>query len=289
MIITSVKKIANGLSCLLPDKLYLKIKFRYMTGETLNFKSPQTFNQKLQWLKLYNRNPLYTKLVDKYEVRKYIAETIGEEYLIPLIDVYNDVDEIDWSELPNQFVLKCTHGSGANIICTDKGKLDIQEAEKQLKKWMKRNWYWHGREWPYKNVKPRIICEKFLTENPSTSALTDYKFFCFHGEVKFCQVIRNRGANETIDFYDIHWNHMPFTGLRNLPNSKVNYPKPENYFEMINLAKKLSSGLPFIRVDFYNLGGKILFGELTFFPMSGFGSFYPIEWNKIIGDLINIS
>ena len=173
---------------------------------------------KLQWLKLYDRQENYPLFVDKYAVRSYIRETIGEDYLIPLISVYNTVDEIDWCRLPNQFVLKCTHGSTCNIICSDKSKLNINDAKKRLEKWMNKNWFWYGREWPYKEVTPKIICESFLSERENQS-LTDYKFYCFNGKPLYCQVIRGRGGAETIDFYDTDWKHLPFNGLRKMPQS----------------------------------------------------------------------
>lgn len=288
MVITNLKKIINGLSCLLPDKLYLKMKFRYMMGESLNFKNPQTFNQKLQWLKLYNRNPLYTKLVDKYEVRKYIVETIGEEYLIPLIGVYDNIDEIDWSKLPNQFVLKCTHGSGANIICKDKSKLDIQKAEKRLKKWMRRNWYWYGREWPYKNVKPRIICEKFLQEADGEQ-IKDYRVFCFDGEPKFIAVdfdITNK-KNTRRNLYDLDWNLLDY-GISYPRELSIKVERPKRIDEMIKISKILAKDIPHVRIDFYCLDTKIYFGEMTFYHQAGYGRVYPKEFEREMGEWIKL-
>lgn len=288
MVITNLKKIINGLSCLLPDKLYLKMKFRYMMGESLNFKNPQTFNQKLQWLKLYDRNPLYTKLVDKYEVRKYIVETIGEEYLIPLIGVYDNIDEIDWSKLPNQFVLKCTHGSGANIICKDKSKLDIQKAEKRLKKWMRRNWYWYGREWPYKNVKPRIICEKFLQEADGEQ-IKDYRVFCFDGEPKFIAVdfdITNK-KNTRRNLYDLDWNLLDY-GISYPRELSIKVERPKRIDEMIKISKILAKDIPHVRIDFYCLDTKIYFGEMTFYHQAGYGRVYPKEFEREMGEWIKL-
>lgn len=275
----------------MPDKYYLKLLYFSKMKKKLNLDNPKTFNEKLQWLKLYDRNPLYTKLVDKYEVRKYIAEKIGEEYLIPLIGVWDKFDDIDFSELPNQFVLKCTHDSGGIVICKDKSNFDIEKARKKLNMRLKRNYYYRGREWPYKNVKPRIICEKYMMDESGTS-LTDYKFYCFLGEPKYCQVIRDRNTNETIDFYDLNWNLMDFTGLHvpnnPYPHAKVKYKKPEQYEKMIEIAKKLSKDFPFVRVDLYLIQNKIYFGELTFYPLSGFGVFDPPEWNIKMGELIKL-
>lgn len=286
-----VKSFLGKISILLPDKTFLKAKFRYHTGKKLNLNQPRTFNEKIQWLKLYDRRPEYITYVDKYAVRSYVSETIGEQYLIPLLGVYESVEEIDWDALPNQFVLKCTHGSGSNIICADKNALDIELSKRKLKKWMKRNWFWYGREWPYKYINPRIICEQFLFEETKEQSLTDYKFFCFNGIPKYCQVIRERGRNETIDFYDIEWNHMPFNGLRNFPKSTNKYLKPEKYDLMLKLAQQLSVAIPFARVDFYyikNIKSNVYFGELTLHPTSGFGKFYPDIWNEKIGELIEL-
>ncbi|MFW6015259.1 MAG: ATP-grasp fold amidoligase family protein [bacterium] len=276
----------KGILNWVPDKIYLKLVFWAETNKKLNLERPQYFNEKLQWLKLYNRRSEYSTYSDKYAVRSYIKDNIGKEYLIPLIEVYKSVEEIDWDLLPNSFVLKCTHGSGANIICPDKSNLNIKEAKKKIKKWMKKNWYYFGREWPYMSISPKIICEKYMTENNNQQRLTDYKFYCFNGLPMYCQVIRNRGKNETIDFYDREWNHMTFNGLRNLPQSKNNHGKPKEYEKMIGLAQKLAKDFPFVRVDLYYISGNIYIGELTFFPTSGFGKFYPEEWNKIIGDLL---
>ena len=197
-LIRSPRRILLGLTSrgflnFLPDETILKIKFKDRIGKELNLKKPKTFNEKLQWLKLYDRNPAYTKLVDKYEVRKHIAKTIGQEYLIPLLGVWDTFEDINFSKLPNQFVLKCTHDSGGLIICTDKNRLDIDAARKKINKCLKRNYYYPGREWPYKNVKPRIICEKYMVDESGTE-LKDYKFMCFNGEVKCIFVCLNRNA-----------------------------------------------------------------------------------------------
>lgn len=278
-----IKNTINNIKRIIPDKLYLKLQYRYHLKKNLNLKDPTTFSEKIQWLKLYDRKPEYITFVDKYRVREYIEKKIGEEYLIPLIAVYESVDEINWEELPKKFILKCTHGSQCNILCADKSKLNIEESIIKLKKWMSNNWYWYGREWPYKDVKPRIICEEFLEEIEGKS-LTDYKIYCFNGKPLYCQMIRNRGYNETIDFYDDKWNQMPFTGLRNLPMSKVIYEKPKNYEKMFELSKVLSDGIPFIRVDFYSVSDKLYFGELTLYPTSGYGKFTPEEWNLKMGE-----
>lgn len=270
---------------LIPDKVYLKLQYKHHLGRKLNLKNPQTFNEKIQWLKLYDRRPEYTTYVDKYAVREHIKKSIGEEYLIPLIGAYENVDEIDWNKLPDKFVLKCTHGSQCNIICTDKSKLDIEESKKKLNQWMIRNWYWYGREWPYKNVKPMIICEKFMVDE-SGFELKDYKLMCFNGEVKLSFVCLNRSTltGLNVDFYDLDWNPMPFE--RKYPNSGTLIPKPRNYVKMLELAEKLSKAIPFVRVDFYEVNGDLYFGELTFHPGSGFEAFTPIEWDYKLGSIL---
>ncbi|MFD2131650.1 ATP-grasp fold amidoligase family protein [Pseudogracilibacillus auburnensis] len=272
----------------LPDKYYLKLLYWGETGKKLNLVNPQTYNEKLQWLKLYNRKPEYTKYVDKYAVRSYIAEIIGDEYLIPLIGVYNSIDEIDWNSLPEKFVLKCTHGSSANIICTNKKELNIKDVKGKLNKWMKKNWYWFGREWPYKQVRPRIICEKFIEQNDGDE-LRDYRFFCFNGEPKFITVdfsITNKKKTRR-NLYDLEWNLM---------DEEISYPKelgikvkkPEKLCEMINLSKKLSANIPHLRVDFYYIKEKIIFGEMTFFHQSGMGQIRPTKFDNQIGEWLKL-
>lgn len=283
-----MKKLINRTSFFCPDKLFLKMKFRYHIGKKLNLKNPESFNEKLQWLKLYDRKPEYSIYVDKYAVRAYIAEILGEEYLIPLLGVYDNVKEIDWASLPDKFVLKCTHGSGSNIICPDKNKLDIEEAKKKLQKWMNKNWYWYGREWPYKNLKPRIICEKYLIDE-SGKELKDYKLMCFNGEVKCIFVCTNRNSSTgvNIDIYDVNWNLMPF-GRYNHPGTGVKISKPKNLDNMVKYAEKLSKNIPFIRVDYYEANGHLYFGELTFYPASGFGKFTPESYDYLLGSWIKL-
>jgi len=273
----------------LPDNPYLKLLFRAKTGYTLNIKKPKSYNEKLQWLKLYDRNPKYTMMVDKYEVKKYIAEIIGEEYLIPTLKVYDHYSDINFEELPDQFVLKCTHDSGGLVICTNKGVLDYQRALKKIKASYKSNYYYELREWVYKDIKPRIICEEFMDDEEQNNGLTDYKFYCFHGTPIYCQVIKDRETNATIDFFDMEWNHMEFTGLQELPHSKEKINKPLKLNEMYSIAKTLSQGVPFVRVDFYYVNNNVYFGEMTFFPRSGFGRFKPDEWNEKMGKLIDLS
>lgn len=284
-----LKNLVELTSQLIPNQTFLRMKYKYHVGKRLNLSHPQTFSEKLQWLKLYDHKPEYIKYVDKFSVRSYISKVIGDKYLIPVIGVYENVEEINWSTLPNKFVIKCTHGSSCNIVCVDKTKLDTEKSKEKLNQWMKRNWFWYGREWPYKNVKPRILCEEYLSEENGNGSITDYKFYCFDGIPTYCQVIRDRNSAQTIDFYDSEWRYMDFTGLQKLAKSSGKpIKKPDKYDEMIELAKILSKGLPFVRVDLYYVNDRIYFGELTFYPLSGFGKFDPPEWNNKIGDLLKL-
>ena len=279
------RNLYDNIGKVIPDKLHLKIMFRYHMGKKLDFKNPKTYNEKLQWLKIYDRNPKYIELVDKFAVRKYISETIGEKYLIPLLGVYNSVEEIEWSKLPNKFVLKCTHGSTCNIICSDKKNLDISKAKIKLNKWIKRNWFWYGREWPYKDIRPKIICEKYMVDESGTE-LKDYKFFCFNGEPKAMFVATDRGIDTRFDFFDIEFNHIPV--MQHYKNATKHINKPIGFSEMVNLARKLSKGIPHVRVDFYDINGKVYFGELTLFHFSGFRKFEPDKYDKIFGDWLEL-
>ncbi|MFD1362324.1 ATP-grasp fold amidoligase family protein [Lentibacillus salinarum] len=271
------------------DEKLLNKRFKQRLGREVNLENPVKFNDKLQWLKLYWDDPLATKCADKYEVRGFIKETVGDKYLNELLGVYESVDEIGIDELPKSFVLKGTHGSGFNIVCKDKNKMDWKKEFKKMKRWLRYNYYWSKREWVYRDIKPRIICEAFLSDDMlNSTSLHDYKFYCFNGIPYYCQVIKGRDNNETIDFFNMNWEHMPFTGMRPLANSKEKIEQPKNYEEMILLARKLSQDFPFVRVDFYYVNNKIYFGELTFFPTSGMGQFYPPEWNRKIGNLLEL-
>ena len=267
------------------DKAYLKLMYYLIFDKKLNLNNSKTFNEKLQWLKLYDRNPLYTNLVDKYEVRKYIAQTIGEEYLIPLIGVWDKFDDIDFSTLPNQFVLKCTHDSGGLVICKNKSKLDIEVARKKINKCLRRNYYYSGREWPYKDVKPRIVCEKYMVDESGVE-LKDYKFFCFDGEPKALFVATDRGIDTRFDYFDMDFNHLPF--MQHYKNGVKKITKPKGFDKMVELAKKLSGSIPHVRVDFYDINGKVYFGELTFYHFSGFEKFEPEEYDEIFGKWIKL-
>lgn len=287
-----LKYIKNQLLHFLPDSLYLRYVYWRCMGKWLNLSNPQTFNEKLQWLKLHDRNPLYTMLVDKYAVKKWAADKIGEQYIIPTLGVWKHFDEIDFDKLPVQFVLKTTHDSGGVVICHDKNTFDKQAARKKLEKSLKTNFYYMGREWPYKNVPPCIIAEPFLV-NDNHRDLVDYKFFCFGGTPKYCQVISDRRTNECIDFFDMEWNLQEFTGLQcphypHYPHYPHKIEKPIRFEPMKWACGVLSKDIPFVRVDFYEVYEKMYFGEMTFYPASGFGEFSPKEWNKKIGDLLKL-
>lgn len=272
---------------ILPDKLYTKIKYRVIMGKPINFKNITTFNEKMQWLKLYDRKPFYTTLADKYQVRKYIEETIGVDYLIPLLGVYNGYDEIDFQALPNEFVLKPNHTSGDIYICKNKSKIDHEKLKKEIKKWLKRRYYWVHREWLYKDIKPLIICEKYITDGEG-SDLKDYKFMCFNGKAK-CVVVCSERSSKTglkMDFYDMDWNIMPFTVYSD--GSGKLTPKPKNFEKMVQLAEKLSAGLFLLRVDFYEVKEQLFLGELTFYHAAGVGKFTPEEYDYVLGSWLDL-
>lgn len=237
------------------DETHLKIVYRIKMGKKLNLINPQTYNEKLQWLKLYGYSPEYTNYVDKYKVREHIKNTIGDEYLIPLLGVWNNYDEIDFDSLLNSFVLKCTHDSGSVIICKDKQKFDISSARKILNKSLKRNYYWGTREKPYQNIKPRIIAEKFMVDESRTE-LKDYKFFCFDGEAKALFVATNRNVDTRINFLDKDFNELPISQYYKKSNKKIE--KPIGFNKMVKLAERLSKNIPHVRVDFYNVNEKYI-------------------------------
>lgn len=254
------------------DEEYLKKIYRFRMKKDLNLSKPTTFNEKLQWLKIYNRDPLYTTMVDKYAVKKFVADKIGKKYIIPTLGVWNKVEDIDFERLPLQFVLKCTHDSGGIVICKDKSVLNYNEAKKKLKKSLATNFFLKWREWPYKDVKHRIIAEKFM-EDTNANELVDYKVLCFHGEPKLIEVHKGRfEGHHTQDVYDINWNKTDITQF-NLPMTDEELPKPIFLEEMLHLSKILSKDLIHIRVDWYFVKGQLYFGELTFFDGSGFNLF----------------
>jgi hypothetical protein len=269
----------------LPDKLYLKIYFRLKMGYPLNLDNPQTISEKLQWLKLYDKKPVHTCMADKYEVKKIIEKRVGNEYNIPLLGVWSNVDEIDFDHLPDKFVLKTTHDSGGVRICYDKQSFIRSDYKQFFKSHLSHNYYRDKREWPYKNIKPRIIAEPLIESE--TGDLKDYKFFCFNGEPKYCLVVSERSVGYKISFYDLNWNRTNLT-VTDLQESENVFERPVNYDKMLDLASVLSSGEKFLRVDMYNEGGRIYCGELTFFPCSGFLQFQPSYYNDLLGEWIDV-
>ena len=272
------------------DEALLNRKYEAIFGKRLNLDNPQTFNEKLQWLKLYDRNPEYTIMVDKYKVRDYIKEKIGEEYLIPLIGVWDNPDDIDFDALPDKFVLKCNHNSGLGMcICKDKSKLNIENVKSELKKGLAQDYYLTGREWPYKNVPRKIIAEKYMTDTSDSSDFTDYKFFCFNGYVDCVMVCLERSSGDTkFYFFDSNWNLKRLnTRGKNAPDG-FTISKPSQMDKMFEIAAKLSKGLPFVRIDLYQSSDHIYFGEITFFPDSGFDANLLPETDKYFGNLIHL-
>ena len=267
------------------DERYIKMKYRLAMGKTLNLDNPQTYNEKLQWLKLHDQRPEYSTMVDKYEAKKYVADIVGEEYIIPTLGIYDSFDEIDFDQLPQQFVLKCTHNSGGIVICKDKSILNKQKAKRFLTKYLNKNPFLGNREYPYRNVKPRIIAEKYMVDE-SGIELKDYKFFCFDGKCKMLFIATDRPKHTKFDFYDTDFNHLPFTNGH--PCSKKELKKPLRFEEMKLLEEQLSQGIPHVRVDLYNINGAIYFGELTFFHWSGNVPFKPEEWDYKIGEWLHL-
>lgn len=280
-------KFLLNFSSLMSDKSYLKAFYMYTFGKPLNLDNPRTFCEKLQWLKLNDRNPMYTMMVDKYEVKKYITEKMGSEYVIPTLGVWDHPNEIEWDSLPDQFVLKTTHGGGGNgvIICKDKNTLDKKKVEIQLQKSLDADLYKQFREWPYKNVEKRIIAEELVTV-PDGSELKDYKFFCFNGKVQFYKIDFNRFVEHHANYYSLDGELLPFGEIICPPDSSHNEDLPINLNDMIRIAEELSVGTKFLRVDLYNVSGRIYFGETTFYPAAGFGSFIPNSWDLEIGKMI---
>lgn len=249
------------------ESLYLKILYQYKMGKKLNLKNPQSYNEKLQWMKLYDRNLEYTRLVDKYEVKEYVTEMAGMQYTIPTLGVWNHFDEIDFASLPNTFVLKCTHDSGGLIIVKDKSKLDKEKAKRKIEHCLKRDYYLNLREWPYKNVPHKIIAEEYIGD--LNSLPTDYKFFCFDGKIDSVMLCMEREKGRPkFAFFDMNWQRLLYQ--KDEPEFEKTIDKPENFDEMIALVKKLCKGFPEVRVDLYNVDGKPYFGEMTFFNQSGF-------------------
>lgn len=277
------------LNFLFPDKLYLSLLFRFKMGYWMDWKNPKAFNEKLNWLKLYDRKPLYTKIVDKYLVKDYVKEIIGEEYIIPTLGVWDRPEDIDWNTLPMKFVLKTNHGGGnaGVIICKDKSTIDVKTVKKQLFQAMQQNLYMTSREWPYKNIIKKIIAEEYL-EDYNTNELRDYKFFCFNGEVKFLFVAtgRQKYKEPYFNFFDADYNILNIQ--QGHPVSEYIPSKPFCFDEMKMVARKLSEGFSEVRIDLYEVNGKVYFGEMTLFHFGGVVPFNPNEWDYKLGEMIKL-
>lgn len=279
--------VRNGFLRWMPDRMFYEIVYEATFNKKLDLNNPQTFNEKIQWLKLYYRRPDYTTAVDKFQVREIIASNIGEKYLIPLLGVWDSVDDINFEKLPNQFVLKCNHDQGSVIICKNKNDFDIKSAKSKLSKKLGMNHYWAIREWPYKNVKPCVICEKYMKNDTGDEELSDYKVLCFNGHPKLIEVHRGRfNGKHTQDFYDVEWKKTCFQ-QPDVPLSDETMKKPVFADEMLKLSEVLAAKYPHVRVDWYYTGGQLYFSELTFYDASGFDPFIPGQ-DEIIGSWLTL-
>ncbi len=272
----------------IPDKVWIKHRYKQVFNKKLNLHNPQTFNEKLQWMKLYYRNPLCSSMVDKIEAKKYVEKILGGGYCITTLGVWDSFEEIDWDLLPEQFVLKCNHDSGGLVICRDKSKLDKEAARKKINKCLNSNYFWHGREWVYKDIKPRILAETYM-ESKDSPQLSDYKFYCFDGVVKCLYVSTGLEDHRTarIGFFDLNFESLPFSRT-DYCTFDIAPKKPDHFDEMIQIAEKLSEGFPFLRVDLYEINGKIYFSELTFIPASGWMVLNPEEWDLTMGSWLTL-
>ena len=268
------------------DRFYLKVFYYLAMHKKLDLNTPKTYTQKIQWLKLHNTNPLYSKMVDKYEVREIIIQELGEEYLIPLLGVWDQFDEIDFEKLPHEFVLKTTHDSGSVIVCKDKAGFDHKSARKKLTRALQTNYFYKSREYPYKNAIPRIIAEKFMHDE-SQEELIDYKFFCFHGKPIILQITQSRNGKKEVGCFNMEFQPMPFyTG--NIKPDYARFSKPFCFEKMVEIAEKLSRYIVHVRIDLYCINDQVYFGEYTFHNAGGIVRFSPPEWNKIMGDMIEL-
>ena len=280
-------KLFRKLSRLIPDRIYLQIVYFKHFRRFINFNNPKTFNEKIQWLKLNYRNEEYTKLVDKYRVKQYITKLIGEEYVIPTLGVWNNVDDIDFKSLPEKFVLKCNNDSGGIVICKNKKDFDEAKAKSFLKERLKNNGYWYGREWPNQNVNPCIIAEKYMEDSISKD-IKDYKFFCFNGSMEFFDIDIDRFIEHRANYYDRNGNFLPFGKTYCPPDYTKKIEMPKNLDKMIELAETISHNTVLSRIDFYEIDGQVYFGEITFYPGSGFSPFTDEKWDYKLGDMIDL-
>lgn len=271
----------------IPDDFYLKMRYRIKMGVPLHLNNPKSFNEKMQWLKLYDRRDCYTDMVDKFAAKEYVGKIIGRQYIIPTIGVYDKFDDINFDQLPSRFVIKCTHDSGGLVICDDKSKINKKEVRKKINKCLRKNYYYIGREWPYKNVRPRIIVEKYLDDS-NKNGLRDYKFFCFNGEPKLLYVSDgSHSSNQRIAFFDTKFRHLDIK-REDYGNYKILPKRPKTFNKMMELSRLLSKNIPHVRVDWYEVNGKLYFGELTFSTCGGMIPFVNKEWDMKLGRLISL-
>lgn len=280
-------KLEDALLRPFPDPVFIKIQYRLRLKKLPDLRHPHTFNEKINWLKLHDRRPEYSVMADKYAAKQWIADAIGEEHVIPTLGVWDSYDAIDFDSLPDRFVLKTTHDCGGNKICTDKSKIDHDEYRRFFGEHLARNYYYHAREWPYRSIKPRIMAEMLL-EDAETQDLKDYKFFCFNGEAKLFKVDFDRFTRHRANYYAVDGTLLPFGETVCPPDFEKELVLPPRLDDMKALADRFAEGIPFIRIDFYCVGGKIYFGEFTFFPNAGFGSFVPAEWDEKLGEMIHL-
>lgn len=287
-----IKKICfSKIGRLIPDSIMLRLQYRLYLKKSINLKNPYGLNEKIRWIMLNDRNPLYSKLVDKYEVKKYIEEVLGKDFIIPsLTEAYNTFNEINFDKLPEKFVIKCNHDSGGIVICRDKKSFNKEKAKSIIEKSLKNNFYWRYREWAYKNVKPKIFVEKYM-EDKSNKSLTDYKFFVFNGETKFLYISEGMEDHSTakMAFLDLKGNVLPF-GRRDYNSFDIPPKMPKNINKMIEISNKLAKkiGCLFVRIDLYEINSQVYFSEVTFYPNAGLMPFYPEEWDYKLGELLKI-
>lgn len=274
----------------IPDKLYIELKYRYKVGKRLDWNSIRTFNEKIQWLKIHDRKTEYTKMVDKVSAKKYAEKIIGSKYIIPTIGVWDNCNDISLDALPDKFVIKTSHDSGGVFICKNKSRINWKRIKKEINRRLRRNYYFYGREWPYKNIPRKVIVEELLESkiNLDSERISDYKFMTFNGTVKCIFVCTERDSSNglRVTFFDRQWNELPFE--RHYRRSDVKIGKPESLQEMISVAERLAEGIPFARIDLYEVDGHVYFGEITLYPGSGFEEFKPDEWDAIMGKWLEL-
>jgi len=269
-----------------PASFFASLEYRLEMGKKLNLKNPHTLSEKVQWLKLNDRNPIYVRLMDKYEVRQYIKSEVGEQYLVPLIGLYDTVDEIPFEALPNQYVIKCTHDSGSVIFKNAANLISTQDIKTHLAKALQTNYYYQHREWGYKDIRPRVICEHLIHTRDGNQP-RDYKYFCFDGEPRFLVVVTDRATGAMMNFYDLEWNVLPVT--QHYPPINYVLDRPGKFSAMIDIARKLAQGFRHMRVDMYlDAEENIFVGELTFYHFAGIVKFEPEEYDEYFGRFFHL-